>query len=49
MENFIIVIILLVIVAGGIWYLARQKKCGAACIGCPYSKQCAGKCSGEKK
>jgi radical SAM protein with 4Fe4S-binding SPASM domain len=44
-ENVIIVLILLAIAGGIIWYLIRAKKRGEHCIGCPYSKNCAGKCS----
>ncbi len=46
MENIIVVLILLVITAGIIWYLVRTKKRGEKCIGCPYAKQCTGKCGG---
>lgn len=47
MENVIVVLILLAIAAGIIWYLIRAKKRGETCIGCPYAKQCGGKCSGN--
>ncbi|MBQ9134199.1 MAG: FeoB-associated Cys-rich membrane protein [Clostridia bacterium] len=46
MENFIIVAILLCIVGGIVFYLYKAKKRGETCIGCPYAKQCGGKCSG---
>lgn len=46
MEDIIIVLILLVIVAGIAWYLLRAKKRGETCIGCPYAKQCGKKSSG---
>lgn len=46
MGNVIVVLILLAIVAGIIWYLVRAKKRGETCIGCPYAKQCGGKCGG---
>ena len=46
MENVIVILILLAIVAGIIWYLIRAKKRGETCIGCPYAKQCGGKCGG---
>ncbi len=47
MENFIIIVILLCIVSGIVFYLYRAKKRGETCIGCPYAKQCgSGKCSG---
>ena len=47
MENFIVILILVAIAAGIIWYLIRAKRKGETCIGCPYAKQCGGKCSGS--
>lgn len=53
MENVIVVLILVAIVAGIIWYLVRAKKRGEKCVGCPYAKQCGSKhnggCSGNKR
>ncbi len=49
MENFIIIAVLVCIVGGAVYYIYREKKRGAACVGCPYAKQCGGKCSGAKK
>lgn len=46
MENAVIVIVLLCIVAGIVYYLYKAKKRGETCIGCPYAKQCGGKCNG---
>ncbi len=46
MENFIIIGILLVILGSVIFYIVREKRKGTKCIGCPYGKQCNGKCSG---
>lgn len=48
MENFIIIVILMGIIGGIVWYLHKAKKCGETCVGCPYSKQCGGKCSGGR-
>lgn len=45
MENAIVILILPAIVAGIIWYLVCAKKRGETCIGCPYAKQCGGKCN----
>ncbi|NLJ71086.1 MAG: FeoB-associated Cys-rich membrane protein [Clostridiaceae bacterium] len=43
-ENIVVVLIILAIVVGIIWYLARRrKKQGTACTGCPYAKQCGSK------
>ena len=44
MENIVIIIILITIVISIICFLARSKKHGEICIGCPYSKQCRDKC-----
>lgn len=49
MENLIIIAIVLCIVGGIVFYLHRAKKRGETCIGCPYAKQCAGKCGSRKK
>ncbi|MBQ9994313.1 MAG: FeoB-associated Cys-rich membrane protein [Clostridia bacterium] len=46
MENFIIIAIVACIVGGIVYYLYRAKKRGQTCIGCPYAKQCSGKCGG---
>ena len=48
MENVIVALILLAIVAGIITYLIRAKERGETCIGCPYAKQCTGKCHGVR-
>ncbi|MBR2461177.1 MAG: FeoB-associated Cys-rich membrane protein [Clostridia bacterium] len=46
--NIVIIAVLAVIVAGTVWYLVRAKLRGDKCIGCPYSKQCGGKCGCKK-
>ncbi len=48
MENLIIILILLCIIGGIIFYLYKAKKRGETCIGCPYAKQCGGKCNGQR-
>lgn len=52
MTNFIIIVILLCIVSGIIFYLYKAKKRGETCIGCPYAKQCGSGqcgCSGSER
>ena len=44
MTNIMLVIIILLIAGGAFMYLYNAKKRGEHCIGCPYSKQCKGKC-----
>ena len=45
MINIILIIILAAIAGAIVFYLYRQKKHGVTCVGCPYAKQCGGKCS----
>ena len=47
MIDYLLIVLLLGIVAGVVFYLYRQKKRGAACIGCPYAKECAKKRAGS--
>lgn len=52
-ENILIVAIVAVILGGAIYYIIKEKKKGAKCIGCPYAKECASKknncnCSSDK-
>ena len=46
MVDVILIILLLGIAAGVIFYLIREKKRGAVCVGCPHAKQCAEKTNG---
>lgn len=48
MENIIVILILVFIAAGIVFYLIKAKKRGEKCIGCPYSKQCEN-CSNKQK
>lgn len=45
MANIVIILIVLAVVGAIVLYLYRAKKRGETCIGCPYAKQCADKCS----
>ena len=38
--DIIVIIISALILAGAIYYIVKQKKSGAKCIGCPHSKCC---------
>lgn len=48
MEDFIIVVILLVLVGAAIFCIRREKKKGAKCIGCPSAGNCCS-CQGNVK
>ena len=43
MENIVIILVLAMIVGGIVFYLARSKRKGKKCIGCPYAEQCGGR------
>ncbi len=45
MENFIIVVVLLIIVGLAVAYIIKEKKKGVKCIGCPAAGNCAHKCN----
>ena len=50
MKNIIATIAIIIILALVILYIAKQKKKGVKCIGCPSGKACASKkslCSGS--
>jgi radical SAM protein with 4Fe4S-binding SPASM domain len=47
MENAVVIIILAAIVSAIILYLVKRKKSGEKCIGCPYAKECSGKCGNK--
>ena len=44
MTNLYIIVFVVCAFAGALFYVRRQKKAGAACIGCPNSKECSGGC-----
>ncbi|MBE6903197.1 MAG: FeoB-associated Cys-rich membrane protein [Ruminococcaceae bacterium] len=46
MENIIVILILIAIATGIIFYLIRAKRKGEKCVGCPYAKKCNG-CSSK--
>ena len=44
--DYIAIAAIVLIVGAAAFYLIRAKKRGEKCIGCPYAKQCGGKCDG---
>lgn len=42
--NAVIIAVVLVAVAGIVYYLRKEKKKGHTCIGCPHAKSCKKKC-----
>ena len=47
LTNILLIVVLLCIAGAAGLYLYRAKKRGETCVGCPYAKQCGGKCSGH--
>ncbi len=52
-SDIIVILIILAVAVGIIFYLVREKRRGVTCVGCPYAKECAkkksGGCAGDKK
>ncbi len=46
MENIIAIAIIALVLGVAIGYIVRSKRRGDVCVGCPYAKQCGGKCGG---
>lgn len=44
MKTLILIVLLLAILGGAVVYVVKAKKRGDKCIGCPYAKNCSGKC-----
>ncbi len=44
--DYIALAAIVLIVGAAVFYIVRAKKRGEKCVGCPYAKQCGGKCSG---
>ena len=42
--DYIAILAILLIVGGAVFYIVREKRRGAKCIGCPYAKECGGEC-----
>jgi hypothetical protein len=44
--DFIAIAVIVLVIGLAVLYIYRGKKRGQKCIGCPYAKQCSGKCGG---
>ncbi|MBQ3030357.1 MAG: FeoB-associated Cys-rich membrane protein [Agathobacter sp.] len=49
MTDFVIILVLVVILGGALWYMKKEKKKGkgVTCIGCPDADVCAKRKNGE--
>jgi len=48
MENYIIVLVVILILGCAAGYIRKQKKKGVHCIGCPDAGSCSGQCGSCK-
>ena len=44
--DYIALAAILLIVGAASFYIIRARRRGEKCVGCPYAKQCGGKCGG---
>ncbi len=49
MENVIIIAVVALILCLAIFYIVREKKKGAKCIGCPNADKCSGRCNEKQE
>ena len=49
MKDLILIALILIIIATAVIYIYHAKKKGKHCIGCPFAKECTGKCGGNCK
>ena len=42
--DYIAIGAIVIIVAAAVFYIVRAKRRGEKCVGCPYAKQCGGRC-----
>ena len=42
--DYIAIAAITLIVGAAVLYIVRAKKRGEKCVGCPYAKECGGKC-----
>lgn len=47
MIDVILILLILAVVAGAIFYIVKEKKKGTVCIGCPMAGQCAKQKNGQ--
>lgn len=49
MTDIIAIAVIVLIIGGAAFYLIRAKKRGQKCVGCPYCKECSGKCDSDNQ
>ena len=49
MKDIIIIVAIAAVIGAAMFYIIRAKRRGEKCIGCPYAKECGGKCGSAKQ
>ena len=44
--DYIAIAAIVLTLSAAVLYIVRAKRRGEKCVGCPYARQCGGKCSG---
>ena len=42
--DYIAIAVIALIIGAAVFYIVRARRRGEKCVGCPYAKQCGGKC-----
>ncbi len=48
MVDLIVLAVILLILGGAVFYIIKEKKKGARCVGCSMAGQCSGKCQSAR-
>ena len=44
--DYIAIAVVVLSLSAAVFYIVRAKKRGEKCVGCPYARECGGKCDG---
>ena len=44
--DYIAIAVVLLTLSASVFYIVRAKRRGEKCVGCPYARECGGKCDG---
>ena len=44
--DYIAIAVVALTLSAAVFYIVRAKKRGEKCVGCPYARECGGKCNG---
>ena len=44
--DYIAIAVIVLTLSAAVFYIVRAKRRGEKCVGCPYARECGGKCDG---